>query len=69
MKKTIMNDVVVKTDYVPDDCDYLSVGKEYSATHYRDRLYTLTDDQCDVILICINRCSHLNWKPWTVKED
>lgn len=56
----------VKTDYVPDDCDYLTVGKEYEYTTISSFLGSIKVDHWGYALICIQSCSHLGYRSWTV---
>lgn len=57
----------VKTDYVPDDCDYLTVGKEYEIVkEFGDIGGDFFDD--DGLRRHCNYCcsGHIDDKPWTV---
>jgi hypothetical protein len=65
----------VKTNHVPEDCDYLTNGKIY--TVLLDPRYTngkaghCTDDLGEIIFINISCSNHLNGKPWEIigEED
>lgn len=58
----------VKTDYVPEEIDYLTVGKVYEARDQSSNINYIVDDYGDRILIAIRRCPHLCGKNWVIVE-
>lgn len=56
----------VKTDYVPEDCDYLTVDKEYQIYDCDDVYGCIIDDEGDEINICIGDSCHIDGSAWTV---
>jgi hypothetical protein len=66
----------VKTNHVPEDCDYLTNSKEYEVIEYEvvgdgHKFATIKDDDGDVDFIVINVCPHLNGRDWEIigEED
>ncbi len=59
----------VKTQHVPEDCDYLTNGKEYQVIRHiegaEDFKIIVTDHNEDAIII-LSGCSHLDGHPWEV---
>lgn len=62
----------VKTDYVPEYCDYLTVGKEYEVLEaYEDsegECFEFYDDNKELRLSVFEKTFHLNENNWTVIE-
>ena len=63
----------VKTDYVPENCDYLTVGKHYEVTNaYQGTISiggNIISDDGDTIYIVVDECCHLNDNAWTIVEE
>jgi len=64
----------VRTDYIPEDCDYLTVGKLYEVTDSSPAhtLAHIIDDFGDRILIRIEGiCSHIDkeWEQVTLENE
>ncbi|AGG57971.1 hypothetical protein VPBG_00199 [Vibrio phage helene 12B3] len=61
----------IKTNYVPEDCDYLTVGKVYEAEKDFDTLYVFTTDNGIECLVEISDmgCSHLDGCCWEIVEE
>lgn len=63
----------VKTEYVPDGCDYLTAGKEYTAKYYHysadPNLLLIFDDDGEEIAVRVSGCAFLDGHPWTIIED
>ena len=61
----------VKTDYVPEDCDYLTAGKVYEVMWDSglDNIGAIIRDNGEKILIEFRRCAYLDKRPWTVWEE
>lgn len=56
----------VRTDYVPEGCDYLTVGKLYEVTdlsHAGDSGNTLCDDDAEIFILLGDKCAHIG-KEW-----
>ncbi len=58
----------VKTDYVPDDCDYLTAGKEYEFELEGDDAGYIQDDDGCVTTIHLKTCAYLKGNPWILIE-
>lgn len=57
----------VKTDYIPNDCDYLTVGKEYELMEINMEGWSkheIIADDGDACTICPECCAHLDDRPW-----
>lgn len=64
----------VKTQHVPEDCDYLTNGKEYEAfdgweNAFNRDLFNIKDDNGEEAIINLYGCGHLDGKAWEVVED
>lgn len=57
----------VRTNFVPEDIDYLTVGKIYDVEGFYDN--KLMDDVGDWIIIRVKGCAHLNDQPWEIVEE
>lgn len=59
----------VKTDYVPEDCDYLTAGKVYEVSSFFGEFYKIVSDRGGELTICGYHCAHLDNRHWTVWEE
>ena len=61
----------VKTNFVPDDCDYLTVGKEYTVNQvlYDEDVVSFRDDNGGYVEARLSGSGHLNGKSWDVIKD
>ncbi len=59
----------IKTDYVPEDVDYLTAGKEYEAEQLSEWLVSITDDSGEIIGVFLRGSSHTDEHPWTIIQD
>ena len=62
----------ITTQHVPDDCDYLTPGKEYEVILESYRLnkhFKIIDDDGDEIFIIIGKSDRLDGKSWEVIKD
>ncbi|CAL9978798.1 hypothetical protein VPHF99_0233 [Vibrio phage F99] len=60
----------IKTNYVPEGCNYLTVGKVYEAEVDFDTLYTFSADngrECFVETSGVG-CAHLDGYCWEIVE-
>ncbi len=60
----------IKTNYVPEDCDYLTVGKVYEAKLIKSDLYYVVADDgegCSVSTSDVG-CAHLDLYCWEIVE-
>lgn len=57
----------VYTDYVPEDCDFLTAGKRYDFFSFIGSGHIIDDDG---VMICIRleSCAHLNNRPWKTEQ-
>lgn len=60
----------VKTDYVPEEVDYLTAGKVYEVVEeqYDQTLGIIKNDKERFSHILYSGCAHLDNRPWTVWE-
>lgn len=58
----------IKTNNVPQDCDYLTNGKEYEFTskHNANDGGTIIDDDGEIRIIFIPCSSHLDGASWEI---
>jgi hypothetical protein len=59
----------VKTDYVPAEVDYLTVGKVYDVNDFDGHGGDIHVDDGTEAYILIEGCAHLNIKDWTIVEE
>jgi len=60
----------VKTDFVPEDCDYIAVGKVYETiVRVIEGVYSITDDDGETICIRLEGCAYIGNNPWTIVEE
>ena len=59
----------IKTDYVPDDCDYLTAGKVYEARDYTRKNFGITCDNGMTIFLNPDESETLNGRAWQIVED
>lgn len=64
----------VRTDYVPEDCDYLTVGKLYEVTdlsHAGDSGNILCDDNEEHFILLEDKCTHIGkeWEQVTLEDE
>lgn len=63
----------VKTSYVPAECEYLTVGKEYEVFNVEGNIFgnggNITADDGDDIWIHIPNSSHIGNRTWEVIPD
>lgn len=63
--------MIVKTDQVPADCDYLTAGKLYDVAFYADlyhETFMMLDDDGDDIFCSFQDCAFLNGGDWEIVE-
>lgn len=60
----------VKTNYVPEGCDYLTVGKVYEAKPIKFDLYYVVSDDGEGCNVSISDtgCAHLDFYCWEIVE-
>lgn len=61
----------VKTQHVPEDCDYLTNDKEYEAFDGWERIFSrdlvrIVNNNGMEIVINLYGCEHLDGQPWEV---
>ena len=59
----------VKTDYVPEEVDYLTAGKVYDVYYFSGQVGEIYGDDDGYVDISIEGCAHLNGKDWTIVEE
>jgi hypothetical protein len=56
----------IKTNYVPDDVDYITAGKVYECTKILPK--RIKDDHGNTAFVWLSKCAHLDGKNWEIVE-
>ena len=61
-----MSKFYIKTDFVPEDVDYITTGKVYEAIEWRGSLVRVLDDAGRAAVCHLKGCGHLRGQPWVI---
>ena len=59
----------IKTNYVPEGCNYLTVGKEYGAIDMGHNFYSIINDQGNNLILHLEDSVHLDGHDWEIVPD
>lgn len=59
----------IKTQHVPEDCDYLTNGKEYKVINCYSDFAIIMNDKVRQQYVWLSGCPHLKGKAWEIIDD
>lgn len=61
--------MLIKADFPPELCYYLTPGKEYEVKSLRGNLYEIINDEGSVTIVSLKECAHVNFNDWQIVKE